>query len=92
MGEAAIQNKFAGSSIESSNGLVCMENLTKTFMSLGGQELQINVVDAKTLKAAQENPEKYADLVVRVAGYSAYFITLSRSIQNEIIARTEMLV
>jgi formate C-acetyltransferase len=58
-------------------------------MQLGGQELQINVVDGATLRAAQENPADYADLVVRVAGYSAYFTTLSRDVQNEIISRTE---
>jgi formate C-acetyltransferase len=66
-----------------------MTALVDTFMSLGGQELQINVVDAATLRAAQQNPEEYANLVVRVAGYSAYFTMLSRDIQNEVISRME---
>ena len=83
--------KFSKTSVSSGNGLVCMENLVNVFMELGGQELQINVVDAQTLKDAQERPEAYADLVVRVAGYSAYFTTLDRAIQNEIISRTEQL-
>ena len=52
-------------------------------------EVQITVVDSKTLRAAQREPGKYADLVVRVGGYSAYFTTLARNLQEEIIARTE---
>jgi pyruvate-formate lyase len=56
---------------------------------LGGQELQINVVDGHTLKDAQVYPERYADLIVRVAGYSAYYTQLSREVQDEIISRTE---
>ena len=66
--------------------------LTTTFFRLGGQELQINVVDAATLHAAQADPEAYSDLVVRVAGYSAYFTQLGRDVQNEIISRTEQSV
>jgi formate C-acetyltransferase len=84
--------KFSRGSIKSRNGLKCMEDLVETFMTLGGQELQINVVDAATLRAAQKSPDEYADLVVRVAGYSAYFVTLSREIQNEVISRTEQVV
>jgi formate C-acetyltransferase len=61
-------------------------------MELGGQELQINIVDAVTLRAAQEDPARYADLIVRVAGYSAYFNALSRDVQDEIISRTEQAV
>jgi pyruvate-formate lyase len=51
--------------------------------------VQFNVVSAKTLKEAQKNPEKYRDLIVRVAGYSDYFNDLSTDLQNEIIRRTE---
>jgi len=47
------------------------------------------VVDSKMLRDAQENPEQYRDLIVRVAGFSAFFVELGTSIQNEIIARTE---
>lgn len=55
----------------------------------GGQELQINVVDSATLRAAQKNPEQYRDLVVRVAGFSEFFVNLTPDMQEEIIARTE---
>ena len=51
---------------------------------------QFNIINADTLKAAQETPEKYKDLIVRVAGYSAFFIDLSEQLQDEIIARSEM--
>jgi trans-4-hydroxy-L-proline dehydratase len=56
---------------------------------LGGHHIQFNVVTAATLRAAQADPEKYRDLIVRVAGYSDYFCDLTRALQDEIIARTE---
>lgn len=52
-------------------------------------ELQLNVVDKETLILAQREPEKYKNLVVRVSGYSAYFVSLDKELQNEIILRTE---
>jgi formate C-acetyltransferase len=51
--------------------------------------VQFNVVTAETLRRAQKNPEKYRDLIVRVAGYSDYFVDLGADLQNEIIRRTE---
>ena len=84
--------KFSGASVKAPGGLERMEELVEVFMELGGQELQINVVDAETLIDAQRNPAQYSDLIVRVAGYSAYFTMLSQKIQNEIISRTELSV
>ena len=81
--------KFAASSIATPEGLARLRDLTTTFMHLRGQELQINVVDAATLREAQADPASYSDLVVRVAGFSAYFTQLSRAVQDEIISRTE---
>ncbi|MCC6445938.1 MAG: hypothetical protein IT210_21095 [Armatimonadetes bacterium] len=63
--------------------------LIRSFIVMGGSQLQINVADAETLRKAQERPEDYAGLIVRVAGYSADFTRLGRSLQDEIIARTE---
>ncbi len=63
--------------------------LLEAYFALGGQELQWNLVDRATLLAAQENPEAYRGLVVRVAGYSALFTDLNRVVQDELIARTE---
>ena len=56
---------------------------------MDGHHIQFNVIDIDTLRAAQENPDKYRDLIVRVAGYSDYFCDLSQALQDEIIARTE---
>jgi len=81
--------KFSQSSISSFDGISRLGDLTTTFMKLGGQELQINVVDAATLRAAKANPQLYQDLIVRVAGYSAYFTQLSSDVQDEIIMRNE---
>jgi len=61
----------------------------KTWKELGIPHIQFNVVGRETLVDAQEYPEKFADLIVRVAGFSAYFVDLSRGLQDHIIARTE---
>lgn len=69
-----------------------MENfaaLIRSYFDQKGSHMQFNVVDRQTLLDAQKNPDKYRHLVVRVAGYSALFTTLSRSLQDDIINRTE---
>jgi len=63
--------------------------LIRTYFRLGAHHIQFNVVDAATLRLAQEQPEQHHDLIVRVAGYSGYYCDLSRALQDEIIARTE---
>ena len=82
--------KFSASSIRTNNSLYNMGSMADAFMRLGGQELQINVVDNTTLLDAQAHPEQYQDLVVRVAGYSAYFTRLSKAVQDEVISRNEL--
>ena len=63
--------------------------LIRTYFNLGGHHIQFNVVDSETLRRAQEHPDDYRNLLVRVAGYSDYFIDLDREHQEEIISRTE---
>jgi len=63
--------------------------MIEAYFALGGRHVQFNVVDTATLKDAQAHPERYPDLVVRVSGYCAYFTDLGKSIQNDIISRTE---
>lgn len=63
--------------------------MLNVYFTQGGQELQINVVSSETLRAAQENPEQYQDLVVRVAGFSEFFVRLTPDLQQDIIARME---
>lgn len=81
--------KFHPSALEGREGLEKFVALIRSFFDQKGSHMQFNVVDRETLLDAQKNPEKYKHLVVRVAGYSALFTTLSRSLQDDIINRTE---
>lgn len=63
--------------------------LLRTFVQRGGLEMQVNVVDRQTLVDARENPEQHSDLIVRIGGYSDYFVRLTPTLQQEIIDRTE---
>lgn len=82
--------KFTPSVLSSNEGLQRLIDLIITFFrDLKGWHVQFNVVDAKTLREAQRNPEKYRDLIVRVAGYSALFVALDPRTQEDIIRRTE---
>ena len=81
--------KFNPSLFDNQEMLHKFAMLIKTFFSLGGFQLQINIISNEILEAAQQKPEKYRDLIVRVSGYSAQFISLSKIIQNDIIRRTE---
>jgi pyruvate formate-lyase/glycerol dehydratase family glycyl radical enzyme len=65
------------------------KHLVETYFQLGGLEIQFNVISRKTLLEAQNSPELYRDLIVRVSGFSAYFVDLDKIIQDEIITRTE---
>lgn len=81
--------RFHPKFIENDRGLKAACSMVKTYFALGGMHLQPNIVSTETLRAAQEDPAAYRDLIVKVAGYSAYFTDLGRSIQDDIIARTE---
>ena len=81
--------KFHPSALAGREGLEKFVALIRTFFDQKGMHMQFNVVDRETLLDAQKHPEKYAHLVVRVAGYSALFTTLSKSLQDDIIRRTE---
>ncbi|MDD7366582.1 MAG: glycine radical domain-containing protein, partial [Clostridiales bacterium] len=62
--------------------------LVRTYLLRGGFEIQVNVVDQETLKDARRHPEAYQDLVVRIGGYSDYFVRLTPEMQEEVILRT----
>jgi len=85
---SALTLSFHPTAVVGDEGQSKFESFLRTFLSLGGIQLQMNVVDAETLKAAQREPEKYRDLVVRVWGFSAYFVDLSPGYQEDVIART----
>jgi len=81
--------KFHPSALKSEADLMKLSSLIKTYFNNGGKHVQFNIVDKETLVAAQVEPEAHRDLVVRVAGYSAYFNALGKLMQDEIIERTE---
>lgn len=88
-GGTLLNQKFTPQILEDETGMEQVKNLVRTYFLLNGHHIQFNVVTAKTLKKAKLEPEKYRDLIVRVAGYSDYFIELTEELQDEIIARTE---
>jgi formate C-acetyltransferase len=81
--------KMHPGALETHAGMQKWANLIRTYFDLGGWEIQFNVVSADTLREAQKHPENYRDLVVRVVGYSAFFVELEKAVQDDIIARTE---
>jgi pyruvate formate-lyase/glycerol dehydratase family glycyl radical enzyme len=88
-GGTLLNQKFTPQLLHDDAGLDKLVHLVRTYFKLDGHHVQFNVVDGATLRAAQENPDQYRDLIVRVAGYSDYFCDLNRALQDEIIARTE---
>jgi len=88
-GGTLLNQKFMPQLLADDTGLRKLGHLVRAYFRLGGHHVQFNVVDAATLKHAQEHPEEHRDLIVRVAGYSDYFVDIGRELQDEIIARTE---
>jgi formate C-acetyltransferase len=82
--------KFHPTALKGKEGARKLLSMIKTYCDLGGYHIQFNCVSGDTLKDAQRQPEKYKELIVRVAGFSAYFITLDKDVQDDIIRRTEL--
>ena len=80
--------KFHVSALKTDEDLDKLGGLIRAYLKNGGKHVQFNVVDKETLIEAKKNKEAYSDLIVRVAGYSAYFTTLTEKVQDEIIKRT----
>jgi trans-4-hydroxy-L-proline dehydratase len=88
-GGTLLNQKFSPEFFDGDEAIKKLTALIRTWFRLGGHHIQFNVVDAHTLRQAQQQPEKYRDLIVRVAGYSDYFNDLGEALQEEIIRRTE---
>jgi pyruvate formate-lyase/glycerol dehydratase family glycyl radical enzyme len=88
-GGTLLNQKFTPQLLADQTGIDKLAHFVRAYFKMDGHHIQFNVVDADTLRAARHNPEKYRDLIVRVAGYSDYFCDLSEALQEEIIARTE---
>jgi len=86
-GGAAMNLRLSPAHFEGQAGLDLLADMLKTYFDLGGEQIQVNMVSRETLQKALENPGAYRDLVVRVAGFTAYFVSLSPELQAEVAAR-----
>ena len=89
-GGMALNMRMHPSVLSNDEGVGKLRDMTKVYFENGGLEVQYNIIDTETLRKAQTHPDEYRDLVVRIAGYSAYFIELDRDLQNDIISRNEI--
>jgi formate C-acetyltransferase len=87
-GGSLLNQRFLPQALEGEEGLGKLASLVRSYFRLGGHHIQFNVVDTATLREAQKKPEDYRSLLVRVAGYSDYFVDLDKNHQEEIISRT----
>ncbi|MCB0292477.1 MAG: formate C-acetyltransferase/glycerol dehydratase family glycyl radical enzyme, partial [Calditrichaeota bacterium] len=88
-GGTLLNQKFTPRFLADDEGIQQLTHLVRSYFKMDGHHIQFNVVSAETLREAQKHPEKYGDLIVRVAGYSDYFVDLGGALQEEIIRRTE---
>ena len=84
--------EFHNSMFRSDTGIAKVASLVKTFIAMGGHQLQLNSVNAETLRDAQHHPEQYRNLIVRVWGWSAYFVELDKIYQDHLIQRAEYVI
>ncbi len=82
--------RFSPNALKDRESMKKFESMLRQYLEEGGFFVQYNIVDTKTLRAAQKNPEEYKDLLVRVATYSAYFVELEKNLQEDIINRVAM--
>ena len=88
-GGTLLNQKFTPQVLATEDGIDKLAHLIRAYFRMDGHHIQFNVVSADTLRAAQKEPDRYRDLIVRVAGYSDYFVDLGVDLQDEIIRRTE---
>ncbi|MCK5350776.1 MAG: formate C-acetyltransferase/glycerol dehydratase family glycyl radical enzyme, partial [Desulfobacula sp.] len=90
-GGTLLNQKFLPDLLKDDKGMTALMHLIRSYFKMDGHHVQFNVVSKQTLEEAKKHPENYQDLIVRVAGYSDYFVDLNVKLQDEIIARTEHL-
>lgn len=89
VGTPVLNIRFQKQFLSTQAGLKACADLIRTFFELGGMQIQVSVLSKDEMLAAQKEPEKYADLIVRIGGYSEYFTQLGRALQDSVIERTE---
>ena len=85
-----LNQKFNASLLRDEEGVEKLAAYTKAFMAAGGTHIQYNILDSEDLKDAKVKPEDHEDLIVRIGGFSAYFVQLSGEIQDDVIFRSEL--
>ena len=88
----AVNLKIHPTALRGEQSSAKLRDITRAYFDQGGLEVQYNVVSADDMRAAQKDPAAYRNLVVRIAGYSAYFVELSERMQNDLISRTENVI
>ncbi len=88
-GGTLLNQRFMPGLLKGEEDIAKLAGLIRSYFSMGGHHIQFNIVDSETLRKAQETPEEYRDLLVRVAGYSDYFNDMNADLQADVIARTE---
>ena len=88
-GGTLLNQKFTPKIFEDEESIDKIVHLVRSYFKMDGHHIQFNVIDVDTLRDAQNHPQNYRDLIVRVAGYSDYFVDLTPELQEEIIKRTE---
>jgi pyruvate-formate lyase len=88
-GGAAINLRLSPSYFTEKTGIDILVSLLKTYFQMGGEQIQVNLVSTETLRQAMQTPDDYRDLVVRVAGFTAYFVSLTPELQQELLSRAE---
>ncbi|MCX6577245.1 MAG: formate C-acetyltransferase/glycerol dehydratase family glycyl radical enzyme, partial [Candidatus Aminicenantes bacterium] len=88
-GGTLLNQKFTPQLVADEEGIKNLGHLVRYYFKMDGHHIQLNIVTAETLRDAQKHPEKYRDLIVRVAGYSDYFVDCGTELHDEIIKRTE---
>jgi formate C-acetyltransferase len=81
--------RFSPTAVRGEHGTLKLRHLISTYFDQGGMQVQYNVVSTETLHNAQQNPEKYENLIVRIAGFSVYFVEMPKIMQDDFITRTE---
>jgi len=84
--------RFTPTSVQGDEGAEKLKHLIKAYFTLGGMQVQFNVVSSEKLREAQANPDEHKDLIVRIAGFSTYFISLNKFTQDDFILRTEQAI
>ncbi|MDP6040766.1 MAG: pyruvate formate lyase family protein, partial [Candidatus Latescibacteria bacterium] len=90
VGGAVLNLRFAPSQLRSKGGRGALKGLLRTYVDLGGRQMQFNCIDNQTLRDAQANPSRHANLLIRVSGFCAKFVNLTKDLQDEIISRMEL--